>query len=116
MERIGLVGVIGYRFEVLGGVIGFGIGVKEEDEDKIQLLLDSLRGANVGLIESRNYQVPDILTKTDYVIIKELIKKPRMEIMDALLARLHFYVQRESGRVSFSYYGLKREIFHVHPN
>jgi DNA-binding Lrp family transcriptional regulator len=82
VERIGLVGVIGYRFEVLGGVIGFGIGVKEEDEDKIQLLLDSLRGANVGLIESRNYQVPDILTKTDYVIIKELIKKPRMEIMD----------------------------------
>ena len=44
------------------------------------MLLDSLRPAIVGLIESRNYEVPDILNKTDYAIIKELIKKPRMEI------------------------------------
>ena len=62
-----------------GGVIGLGIGIKDEDEEKIQMLLDSLRPAIVGLIESRNYEVPDILNKTDYAIIKELIKKPRME-------------------------------------
>jgi hypothetical protein len=49
---------------------------------KIQMLLDSLRPAVVGLIESRNYEVPDILNKTDYAIIKELIKKPRIEVLD----------------------------------
>jgi DNA-binding Lrp family transcriptional regulator len=82
LERIGLVGVIAYRFEVLGGVMGLGIGIKEEDEDKLQMLLDSLRPAIVGLIESRNYQVPDILSKSDYAIIKELIRNPRMEVLD----------------------------------
>lgn len=82
LERIDLVGVIGYRFEVLGGVIGLGIGIKDEDEEKIQMLLNSLRPAIVGLIESRNYEVPDILNKTDYAIIKELITKPRMEVLD----------------------------------
>ncbi|MGI0001605.1 MAG: winged helix-turn-helix transcriptional regulator, partial [Nitrososphaeraceae archaeon] len=70
LERIGLVGIIEYRFEVLGGVMGLGIGIKEGDEEKIQMLLDSLRPAIVGLIESRNYQVPDILSKSDYAIIK----------------------------------------------
>jgi DNA-binding Lrp family transcriptional regulator len=82
LERIGLVGIIGYRFEVLGGVMGLGIGIKEEDEEKIQLLLDSLRPATVGLIESRNYRVPDMLSKSDYAIIKELIRNPRMEVLD----------------------------------
>jgi DNA-binding Lrp family transcriptional regulator len=82
LERVDLVGVIGYRFEVLGGVMGLGIGIKEEDEDRIQILLDSLRPAIVGLIESHNYEVPHHLIKTDYSIIKELIKKPRKEVLD----------------------------------
>jgi DNA-binding Lrp family transcriptional regulator len=82
LERIGLVGVIGYRFEVLGGVMGLGIGIKEEDEEKIHMLIDSLRPAIVGMIESRNYKVPNILSKGDYAIIKELIRKPRMEVLD----------------------------------
>lgn len=82
IDRIHLVGDIQYRFEVLGGFIGFGIAVKEENEEKIQLLLDSLRPAIVGLIESRNYNVTQNLTKIDYCIIKELIKKPRMDILD----------------------------------
>jgi DNA-binding Lrp family transcriptional regulator len=77
-----LVGVIGYRFEVLGGVMGIGIGIKEEDEEKIQKLLDSLRPTIVGIIESRNYEVPDILSKSDYAIIKELIRNPRIEVID----------------------------------
>jgi DNA-binding Lrp family transcriptional regulator len=82
LERISLVGVIGYRFEVLGGVMGLGIGIKEEDEEKIQKLLDSLRPTIVGIIESRNYEVPDILSKSDYAIIKELIRNPRIEVID----------------------------------
>jgi DNA-binding Lrp family transcriptional regulator len=82
LERVDLVGVIGYRFEVLGGVMGLGIGIKEEDEDRIQILLDSLRPAIVGLIESHNYEVPHHFIKTDYSIIKELIKKPRKEVLE----------------------------------
>lgn len=82
IDRISLVGDIHYRFEVLGGVMGFGITAKEENEEKIQLLLGSLRSAFVGLIESRNYDVTQNLTKTDYCIIKELIKKPRMDMID----------------------------------
>jgi DNA-binding Lrp family transcriptional regulator len=82
IDRISLVGDIQYRFEVLGGVIGFGIAVKEENEEKIQLLLGPLQPAIVGLIESRNYNVTQNLTKIDYCIIKELIKKPRMDILD----------------------------------
>jgi DNA-binding Lrp family transcriptional regulator len=82
VERIGLVGKIGYRFEVLGGVVGFGIGVNEENEDKMQMLLNSLQPAIVGMIESHNYPVPANLTRTDYTIIKELVRKPRMEILD----------------------------------
>lgn len=81
-ERIGLVGVVGYRFEVLGGVAGFGIGVRDEEEDKAHLLLESLRPAIVGIIESRNHGVQDTLTRTDYAILKELVKKPRMEVTD----------------------------------
>jgi hypothetical protein len=60
---------------VLGGVIGLGICVKEGDEVKIQMLLDSQRPAIVGIIESRNHEVPNVLTKTDYAIIKEFVKK-----------------------------------------
>jgi DNA-binding Lrp family transcriptional regulator len=82
IDRISLVGDIQYRFEVLGGVIGFGIAVKEENEEKIKLLLGSLQPAIVGLIESHNYNVTQDLTKIDYCIIKELIKKPRMDILD----------------------------------
>lgn len=58
--------------------------MKEENEEKIQLLLDSLRPAIVGLIESRNYNVTQNLTKIDYCIIKELLKKPRMDIIEYL--------------------------------
>lgn len=81
-ERIALVGVVGYRFEVLGGAVGFGVGVREEDEDKARMLLESLAPAIVGVIESRNREVTDDLTRTDYAILKELVKKPRMEITD----------------------------------
>jgi DNA-binding Lrp family transcriptional regulator len=49
---------------------------------KYKKLLDSLRPAIVGLIESRNYEVPDILSKSDYAIIKELIRNPRIEVLD----------------------------------
>jgi len=54
LERINLVGDIQHQFEVMGGVIGFDIAVKEGTEEKIELLLDSLKPALLGVIRSRN--------------------------------------------------------------
>jgi DNA-binding Lrp family transcriptional regulator len=82
LERINLVGDVQYQFEVMGGVLGFDIAIKEGTEDKIQLLLDSLRPALLGLIRSRNREVPHNLTQTDYAIMKQLVRNPRMEIGD----------------------------------
>jgi DNA-binding Lrp family transcriptional regulator len=48
LDRINLIGDIQYQFEVMGGVIGFDIAIKEGTEDKIELLLNSLRPALVG--------------------------------------------------------------------
>ena len=72
LERINLVGDIQHQFEVMGGVIGFDIAVKEGTEEKIELLLDSLKPALLGVIRSRNREVRQKLTETDYTIMKQL--------------------------------------------
>jgi DNA-binding Lrp family transcriptional regulator len=82
LDRINLVGDIQYQFEVMGGVIGFDIAIKEGTEDKIELLLSSLRPALLGVIQSQNREIPHNLTQTDYTIMKQLIRNPRMEIRD----------------------------------
>jgi DNA-binding Lrp family transcriptional regulator len=82
LDRINLIGDIQYQFEVMGGVIGFDIAIKEGVEDKIELLINSLRSALVGLIHSQNRKVSHKLTQTDYIIMKQLIKNPRLEIGD----------------------------------
>ncbi len=82
VNRINLVGDVRYEFEVMGGAIGFDIAVKEGTEDKIELLLSSLKPALLGLIRSRNREVSQKLSETDFTIIKQLIKNPRMEIGD----------------------------------
>jgi DNA-binding Lrp family transcriptional regulator len=86
LDRINLVGDIQYQFEVMGGVIGFDIAIKEGTEDKIELLYNSLKPALLGLIRSRNREVSHNLTQTDYTIMKQLIKNPRMEIGDIAAA------------------------------
>ena len=86
LERFKLVGDIQYQFEVMGGAIGFDIAVKEGTEDKIELLLSSLKPALLGVIRSRNREVSQKLTGTDYTIIKQLIRNPRMEIRDIAAA------------------------------
>jgi DNA-binding Lrp family transcriptional regulator len=86
LDRINLVGDIQYQFEVMGGVIGFDIAIKEGTEDKVELLLSSLRPVLLGLIRSRNREVRHNLTQTDYAIMKHLIKNPRMEIGDIAAA------------------------------
>lgn len=77
LERINLVGDIQHQFEVMGGVVGFDIAVKEGTVEKIELLLDSLKPAMLGVIRSRNREVRQKLTETDYTIMNQLIKKPR---------------------------------------
>jgi DNA-binding Lrp family transcriptional regulator len=86
LDRINLVGDIQYQFEVMGGVIGFDIAIKEGTEDKFELLFNSLKPALLGLIRSRNREVSHNLTQTDYTIMKQLIKNPRMEIGDIAAA------------------------------
>jgi DNA-binding Lrp family transcriptional regulator len=86
LDRINLVSDIQYQFEVMGGVIGFDIAIKEGIEDKVDLLLNSLKPALLGLIRSRNREVTHNLTQTDYIIMKQLIKNPRMEIGDIAVA------------------------------
>lgn len=86
LERINLVGDIQHQFEVMGGAIGFDIAVKEGTEDKIELLLSSLKPALLGLIRSRNREVSQKLSETDFTVIKQLIKNPRMEIGDIAAA------------------------------
>lgn len=80
IDRINLVGDIQHQFEVMGGFIGFDIVVKEATEDKIELLLSSLKPALLGVFKSQNREVPHKLTKTDYIIMKQLVKNPRTEI------------------------------------
>jgi len=86
LDRINLIGNIQYQFEVMGGAVGFDIAIKEGTEDKIELLLNSLRPALLGQIQSRNREVSYKLTQTDYIIMKQLIKNPRLEIGDIAAA------------------------------
>jgi Lrp/AsnC family leucine-responsive transcriptional regulator len=83
LERINLVGDIQHQF---GGAIGFDLAVKEGTEDKIELLLSSLKPALLGVIRSQNREVSQKLSETDYTIIKQLIINPRMEIGDIAAA------------------------------
>ena len=86
IDRISLVGDVQYKFHVLGGAMGFSIVVREGSEDKIELLLKSLQPAILGVaIQNPIYSTKTIsynLTMTDYHIIKQLIKNPRMEISE----------------------------------
>lgn len=82
-ERINLVGEIQYRFEVMGGVVGFAIAIREEDEDKMKLLSDALKPAVIAKrIQKHNSPAPYELTRSDYLIIKRLLRNPRMEITE----------------------------------
>jgi DNA-binding Lrp family transcriptional regulator len=60
--------------------------IKEGTEDKIELLLNSLRPALLGQIQSRNREVSYKLTLADYTIMKQVIINPRLEIGDIAAA------------------------------
>jgi DNA-binding Lrp family transcriptional regulator len=85
IDKINLVGDMQYQFHVLGGAIGFSIAVREESEEKIELLLQSLQPAILGVVAQNDIhsnKISDDLTETDYRIIKQLVQNPRMDISD----------------------------------
>jgi len=86
VDRINLVGDIQYQFEVMGGVIGFDLAIKGGSEEKVELLFSSLKSILLGLIQSRNRDVAHKLSQTDFAIMKQLIRNPRMEIGDVATA------------------------------
>jgi AraC-like DNA-binding protein len=79
-----LVGDIKYQFSVIGGVEGFSIGIKERSEDKIELLLESLKSSVLGvMIQTHSYpKISYKFIETDYQIIKQLLQNPRIEISE----------------------------------
>lgn len=66
-ERINLVGEIQYRFEVMGGVVGFAIAIREEDEDKMNYCqtLSSLQSLRKGF---KNTIAPPLMNSQGAII------------------------------------------------
>lgn len=84
LDKVKLVGDIKSQFSVIGGVEGFSIGVRESLEDKLELLLESLKSSILGvMVQTHSYsKTPYKFIETDYQIIKQLLYNPRMEISE----------------------------------
>lgn len=90
MNRLNLVGDVSIHSKCMGGISTFCLAIKEGHEDKLRLLLDSLKPASVRIMftsklslsgtppsnMSKKYE----LTETDLRIIKCLLANPRMEM------------------------------------
>jgi len=84
IDKIKLIGDIIYQFSVIGGVEGFSIGVRESSEDKLELLLESLKSSMLGVMV-QTHSPPRVSYKfiqTDYQIMKQLLHNPRIEISE----------------------------------
>lgn len=83
-DKIDLVGDTIYRFSVIGGIEGFVIVVRETSEDKLLLLLDSIKSYIIGtMIQKHPYHKSNFkLTELDYQIIKHLLQNPRIGISE----------------------------------
>jgi DNA-binding Lrp family transcriptional regulator len=81
-SRINLVGNIHLKHRVLGGGVGYAIAVKAGTEDKIPLLSYSLQPAVINIEHHEFSTVPNELGAVDYQIIRELLKSPRIEMVE----------------------------------
>jgi Lrp/AsnC family leucine-responsive transcriptional regulator len=84
IDKIKLIGDIIYQFSVIGGVEGFSIGVRESSEDKLELLLESLKSSMLGVLV-QTHSPPKVSYKfiqTDHQIIKQLLHNPRIDISE----------------------------------
>jgi DNA-binding Lrp family transcriptional regulator len=99
INRLNLVGDVSIHSKCMGGISTFCLAIKEGHEDKLRLLLDSLKPASVRIIftsklspssstststlpSSSSMNKRHELTETDLRIIKCLISNPRMEMND----------------------------------
>ena len=67
----------------LGGISVFRLIVREESENKVQLLADALKPTPVEtMLASGAYKTKKKLSNTDLSILKWLIQDPRMEVAE----------------------------------
>ncbi|HET6730315.1 MAG TPA: winged helix-turn-helix transcriptional regulator, partial [Nitrososphaeraceae archaeon] len=93
INRLNLVGDVSIHSKCMGGISTFCLAIKEGHEDKLKLLLDSLKPASVRImftskLSSSSSPSPSVLnnkyelTETDLRIIKCLLSNPRMDMND----------------------------------
>jgi DNA-binding Lrp family transcriptional regulator len=93
VNRLNLLGDVSVHTKCMGGISTFCLAIKEGQEEKLKLLLDSLRPANVRIMfssklsaSSTSTQASSLvnskfqLTETDLRIIKCLLSNPRMDM------------------------------------
>jgi DNA-binding Lrp family transcriptional regulator len=96
VNRLNLLGDVSVHTKCMGGISTFCLAIKEGQEEKLKLLLDSLRPANVRIMFSSKLssspspstltQASSLvnskfqLTETDLRIIKCLLSNPRMDM------------------------------------
>lgn len=81
-DRLNLVGDLVCKQRYVNGITGCVLAVKEDSEDKIDLVIDALQPALVQSMFISQTHVNKALTATDYKIIECLLSNPRMEISD----------------------------------
>ncbi len=93
INRLNLVGDVSIHSKCMGGISTFCLAIKEGHEDKLKLLLDSLKPASVRImftskLSPSSSPSPSVLnnkhelTETDLRIIKCLLSNPRMDMND----------------------------------
>jgi DNA-binding Lrp family transcriptional regulator len=90
-NRLNLIGDVSSHTKCLGGISAFCLAIKEGYEDKLRLLLDSLKPATVHVMftsklsptsSASHLRNKPELSETDLRIIRCLLSNPRMELND----------------------------------
>lgn len=90
VSRLNLLGDVSLHTKCMGGISTFCLAIKEGQEEKLTLLLDSLKPASVRIVFTSKLSSPSPslvgsktqLTETDLRIIKCLVSNPRMDMND----------------------------------
>jgi DNA-binding Lrp family transcriptional regulator len=82
-NQLSLLGDIVVQCQCVGGISIFVVAIKDGSEEKVKLLVDSLRPAIMKYrLVKQSYNSTEKLNRTDFGIIKCLLKDPRMKISD----------------------------------
>jgi DNA-binding Lrp family transcriptional regulator len=91
VNRLNLLGDVSIHSKCMGGISTFCLAIKEGHEDKLKLLIDSLKPASVRIMFTSKLSSSSSsslmnnkheLTETDLRIIKCLLSNPRMDMND----------------------------------